>query len=224
MFKVGYTESSPGVNRLAAHNRCYPEFDMVDFESMANAYRFEQVMLKEFSRERCEFRERCSSCKKIHNEWFSLEQEVLVASLKKWHRFSKSEPYDKKRLRSEVKSLPPPAREPDYEDQTCESPTPSKSARPKIPKSQVGRASKSGLPQTSGNKDTGTEQESSKDEERSEDEESSEEKSAGVSDDFRQSYCSSPPSVTPLVSKMAQLSMANKKGPKAGKKTAHTGG
>lgn len=123
-----------------------------------------------------------------------------MASLKKWHRFSKSEPYHKKALRSEVKRLPPPAWESNCEDQICESPTSSKSARPKIPRSKGGRASKLGSPQTSGSEDTGAE------------EESSEKESAGVSDDdFKQSYCSSPPSVTTLASKMAQLSMDRRK-------------
>jgi hypothetical protein len=135
-----------------------------------------------------------------------------VASLKKWHRFSKSESYDKKALRSDVKKPTPPAWEPNCEDQTCESPTPSKSARPKLPKSKGGRASKLGLPRTSGSKDTGTEKEIS-------------EESAGVSDDnFKQSYCSFPLSVTTIASKMAQLSIANRKGPKKPKKKAHIGG
>lgn len=108
MFKIGYSKHSPLV-RLRAHKACYPVVDEIMAEYMPFAHRVEQLVLAEFRNVRYKLAENCQKCKSSHGEWLKIDQETLLASVNKWIKFVKTNPYSPKGKLYKNGVLPLPA-------------------------------------------------------------------------------------------------------------------
>lgn len=93
-FKVGSTERSAGI-RVVEQLRCFPGAELVKTFDVYYPKRLEEILRQEFRSVRFKLKEKCSSCDKVHQEWFEVEQDQLLERIKGWSEiFSEDNLYD----------------------------------------------------------------------------------------------------------------------------------
>jgi hypothetical protein len=93
IMKIGFTMKPPVMSRFRTYRKCYGDFEVIATRLVPYAVRVEQLLLTEFSNNRCKLKECCHNCKISHRDLLVIDKESLLRSLEKWRAFVESSPY-----------------------------------------------------------------------------------------------------------------------------------